>query len=55
MITLRDIGAVGIKLRGVSYLARTVLSGFSLIAVWFAPADFGSESGFVVAQIVGAI
>ena len=55
MLTLRQIGAVGIKLLGVSYLARTIVAGFSLLALRFAPPDPGLEGDFAVAQLVGTV
>ena len=55
MLTLRQAGAVGIKLLGVSYLARTVLAGFSLAAMRFYPSDLGAEIGVVLSQGVGAL
>ena len=55
MLTLRQVGAVGIKLVGVTYLAQTVLAGFSLLAVRFAPSAADPGGDFVTAQLVGAL
>ena len=55
MLTLRQAGAIGIKLLGVSYLARTVLAVFSLVALRFAPSGFGADGDFATAQIVGTL
>lgn len=55
MLTLRDVGAVGIKLLGLTYVARTILAGFSLLAMRFGPSGAGPPEDFVVAQFVGAV
>jgi hypothetical protein len=55
MLTLRQVGAVGIKLLGVTYLARTVLAAFTLLSMRFAPSSAGPVDDFATAQIVGAL
>lgn len=55
MLTLQQVGATGIKLLGVTFLARTVLGGFSLLAVRFAPAGIDGANDVFVAQVVSIL
>lgn len=55
MPTLRQVGALGIKLLGVTYLAQTVQAGFSLLSTRFMPSDGVPPEAFLVAQVVGAL
>ena len=55
MLALRKVGALGIKVLGVTYLAQTVLAGFSLLSTRFMPSEGGPPDAFLVAQVVGAL
>lgn len=55
MLTLRQVGALGIKVLGVTYLAQTVLAGFSLLSTRFMPSGGGPPDAFLIAQVVGAL
>lgn len=55
MLTLRHVGAAAIKLLGVTYLANTVLAGFSLLSARFAPASLDPGDGYLTAQIVAVL